>query len=60
MGLPIESESVMMADVVQLPDGRYRMYYRWANMQQGTGIKSAISVDDELDGGKRIPVTRSK
>jgi hypothetical protein len=35
---------VMMADVIKLDGGRYRMYYGWAG-QGGTGIKSAISND---------------
>ncbi len=40
-----ESGNVLMADIVRLPDGRYRMYYGWASDPSHTGIKSAVSQD---------------
>ncbi len=47
---------VMMADVIRLDDGRYRMYYGWMG-QAGTGIKSAISSDGKtwaVESGFRL------
>lgn len=52
-----ETGDTMMAEVVRLSDGKYRLYYGWAKPDQPTAIKSALSTDGKtwtVESGYRL------